>query len=68
MIFRCRTIPFQSLAACGERQERLWTPTATLTVGASDPFYQRMNQILDEQKFDEYVENLCQRFRNQVER
>ena len=38
------------------RQEGLWTPTAALPVGASHPFYQRLNQILDEKKFDEYVE------------
>jgi hypothetical protein len=41
------------------RQEGLWTPTAALPVGASHPFYQRLNQILDEKKFDEYVEALC---------
>jgi transposase len=44
------------------RQEGLWTPTASLPVGAGHPFYQRLNQILDEKKFDEYVEDLCQRF------
>lgn len=44
------------------RQEGLWTPTAALPVGASHPFYQRLNQILDEKRFDEYVEELCQRF------
>jgi len=44
------------------RQEGLWTPTAALPVSASHPFYQRLNQILDEKKFDEYVEDLCQRF------
>src|ERR1700722_2880045 len=41
------------------QQERLWTPTAALPVGASHPFYQRLNQILDERKFDEYVETIC---------
>src|SRR5450631_510043 len=44
------------------RQEGLWTPTAALPVGASHPFYQRLNQILDEKKFDEYVETLCADF------
>jgi len=44
------------------RQEGLWTPTAALPVSASHPFYQRLNQILDEKKFDEYVERLCERF------
>jgi hypothetical protein len=37
----------------------LWTLTAALPVSASHPFYQRLNQILDEKKFDEYVEGLC---------
>ena len=44
------------------RQEGLWTPTAALPVGASHPFYKRLNQILDEKKFDEYVEALCADF------
>jgi transposase len=44
------------------RQEGLWTPTAALPVSASHPFYQRLNQILDEKKFDEYVETLCTDF------
>jgi transposase len=40
----------------------LWTPTAALPVSASHPFYQRLNQILDENKFDEYVEAICEDF------
>jgi transposase len=44
------------------RQERLWTPTAALPVGSSHPFYQRLNQILDEERFDEYVETICEDF------
>jgi transposase len=44
------------------RQAGLWTPTAALPVGASHPFYQRLNQILDEKKFDEYVEAICEDF------
>ena len=44
------------------RQEGLWTPTAALPMGASHPFYERLNQILDEKKFDEYVETICERF------
>ena len=44
------------------RQEGLWTPTAALPVGASHPFYQRLNQILDEKKFNEYVETICEGF------
>src|ERR1700684_3733266 len=44
------------------RQEELWTPTAALPVSASHPFYQRLNQILEEKKFDEYVEAICEDF------
>src|SRR5260370_26601099 len=44
------------------RQEGLWTPTAALPLGASHPFYARLNQILDENKFDEYVETICEEF------
>jgi transposase len=44
------------------RQEGLWTPTAALPVSASHPFYQRLNQILDENQFDEYVETICEEF------
>jgi transposase len=44
------------------RQEGLWTPTAALPVSASHPFYQRLNQILEEKKFDEYVEAICEDF------
>src|SRR5260221_7465895 len=44
------------------RQEGLWTPTAALPMGASHPFYQRLNQILDEKRFDDYVETICEEF------
>src|SRR5690242_3889785 len=44
------------------RQEQLWTPTAALPVSASHPFYQKLNQILDEKRFDEFVEALCADF------
>jgi transposase-like protein DUF772 len=44
------------------RQEGLWIRTAVLPVGASHPFYQRLNQILDEKKFEEYVEAICEQF------
>lgn len=44
------------------RQQELWTPTASLPVGASHPFYQRLNQILDEKHFDEHVESICEPF------
>jgi transposase len=44
------------------RQEQLWTPTASLPVSASHPFYLRLNSVLDERRFDEFVEGLCEPF------
>src|SRR3954469_15149571 len=44
------------------RQEQFWTPTDALPVSASHPFYQKLNQLLDERHFDEVVERMCERF------
>ncbi len=44
------------------RQREPWTPTASLPLGASHPFYQRLNQILDEKNFDDHVESICEVF------
>jgi transposase len=41
------------------RQEQLWTPTAELPVSAGHPFYERLNGLLDEKKFDDFAEDLC---------
>src|SRR6266446_773024 len=43
-------------------QEELWIPCTALPQGASHPFYQRLNQLLEENGFDAWVEGLCQRF------
>ena len=40
----------------------MWVATQDLPRSAAHPFYTRLNQILDEHHFDEYVESLCQRF------
>jgi transposase len=45
-----------------QRQEELWIATATLARPASHPFYDRLNRLLDECHFDEFVEGLCERF------
>jgi transposase len=45
-----------------QRQEELWIATATLARPASHPFYERLNHLLEECGFDEYVEGVCQRF------
>ena len=40
----------------------MWVATQDLPRSAAHPFYTRLNQILDEHDFDQYVEELCQRF------
>jgi transposase len=45
-----------------EQQEEIWIPQASLAKGASHPFYQRLNQLLEASRFDEFVEGRCQRF------
>jgi transposase len=44
------------------KQPSMWVATQDLPRTAAHPFYTRLNQILDEHGFDEYVEHLCQRF------
>src|SRR6266496_5368891 len=44
------------------RQEAIWVAHHTLARGASHPFYERLNQLLKGNHFDEFVEGLCQRF------
>src|SRR3984893_15220786 len=45
-----------------EQQEALWVPQASLPKGSSHPFYQRLNQLLEESRFDEFVEGRCRQF------
>ena len=45
-----------------QRQEELWVATAALACPASHPFYERLNRLLDECQFDDFVENLCKPF------
>ena len=40
----------------------MWVATQDLPRSAGDPFYTRLNQILDKYDFDGYIEGLCQRF------
>ena len=44
------------------RQEELWVAQQALARGPSHPFYQRLNQLLEEGHFDELVEERCQQF------
>src|SRR2546426_8654569 len=45
-----------------EQPEEMWIPQAWLAKGVSHPFYQRLNQLLEECRFDEFVEGRCRRF------
>jgi hypothetical protein len=45
-----------------EAQERFWLARAALLTGAGHPFYQWLNQLLEENGFDRFVEDLCRRY------
>lgn len=45
-----------------ERQEQLWVMHAELATAPGHPFYQRVNDLLDREKFDEFVEAECTRY------
>lgn len=45
-----------------QRQEKLWIAAEEISTPASHPFYARVNEILDEARFDEFVEGQCQKF------
>src|ERR1044071_2280777 len=45
-----------------QRQEQLWVTHAELAKGPGHPFYQRLNELLDQEKFDEFAEKECARF------
>lgn len=45
-----------------QRQQELWIATASLARPASHPFYERLNRLLDECRFDEFVEDACRSF------
>ena len=45
-----------------EQHEPLWLPTANLVDSPGHPFYQRLNDVLREHKFDRHAEDLCQAF------
>jgi transposase len=45
-----------------DRQPAMWVPTTDLPTAASHPFYRRLNQLLREHGFDEFVEAQCAGF------
>ena len=40
----------------------MWVATHDLPRSVAHPFYTRLNQILDEAAFDDFVESRCHRF------
>ena len=44
------------------RQQSMWIATQELPRSASHPFYKRLNRVLEQNGFDEYVEQLCESF------
>lgn len=45
-----------------QRQEQLWVTHAELPTGPGHPFYVRLNQLLEQEKFDEFAESECASF------
>lgn len=45
-----------------QRQERLWITHTELAAAPGHPFYRRLNELLDEERFDEFAEKQCARF------
>jgi transposase len=45
-----------------QRQQEFWIAAAEMAVSPGHPFYQRLNQLLDQHGFDRFVENHCQKF------
>jgi len=45
-----------------EWQEDLWVASADMAVGPGHPFYVRLNEVLEDEGFDAFVEEKCARF------
>jgi transposase len=45
-----------------QREEPLWISCQELSKGPGHPFYRRVNELLEEKKFDEFAENECAKF------
>ena len=45
-----------------EKQEDLWIAHAELASAPGHPFYQRLNELLEAERFDEFVEGRCAKF------
>jgi len=45
-----------------EKQEGIWIAQAEMASAPAHPFYQKLNELLDGEKFDEFVEERCAKF------
>jgi transposase len=45
-----------------DRQEDIWIPHTELAKAPSHPFYQRLNEVLESEQFDKFVEGRCAKF------
>src|SRR5580692_3987665 len=45
-----------------EKQEDLWVAHTELASAPGHPFYQRLNELLEAERFDEFVEDRCAKF------
>ena len=45
-----------------QREEPLWISCQELSKGPGHPFYRRVNELLEEKKFDEFAESECAKF------
>ena len=45
-----------------ERTEMLWLSATEIRATAAHPFYQRLNELLDSNGFDRFVEGECKEF------
>src|SRR5436190_2467308 len=45
-----------------QRQEQLWVTHTELAKGPGHPFYRRLNELLDNERFDEFCEGECAQF------
>jgi transposase len=45
-----------------QRQEPIWIPHTELPQTAAHPFYEKLNQVLEERGFDDFVEQSCVSF------
>ena len=48
-----------------ERQQGFWIATSDVVETPANAFYDRLNQVLDEHKFDAKLERLCRKFYKQ---